>query len=164
MRDESGITLTELIVTLTVMIILAVMALPKLNSGIQSLQTRGAREQVTEALRAARQNAISTTAVYRVLFTSTTIQMLCTDGTPAGNACPSNRPTDSLDNVIDSATLNATPIEVRFDPNGAATGVGTAPTGTTDIATVTVTYTGGQQWQVGVNIPGRVRVCTTACT
>jgi Tfp pilus assembly protein FimT len=109
-----------------------------------------------ESLRTARQNAIATTATYRVIFTSTTIQIVCSDNTPAGNACPPNRPPDSSETVIEGATLAATPSEMRFDPKGATT---------TGSGFVTVTYPGGPFWRVEVNTPGRVRSCqsTEAC-
>jgi Tfp pilus assembly protein FimT len=120
------------------------------------LKTRGAAEQVVEALRAARQNSIGTTATYRVIFTSTQIQTTCTDNTPAGNSCPTNRPPDVTESVIGGATLSATPAEIRFDPKG---------TTTTGAGNVIVAYPSGTSWRVEVNTPGRVRSCmgTASC-
>jgi Tfp pilus assembly protein FimT len=150
-RQQVGVTLTELVVVASVIIILAASSLPLLGSIMPDLKTRGAAEQVVEALRAARQNAIGTTATYRVIFNSTQIQTLCTDNTPAGNSCPTNRPPDFTEAVIGGATISATPAEMQFDAKGtSATGAGN----------VIVTYPSGTSWRVEVNTPGRVRSCT----
>jgi Tfp pilus assembly protein FimT len=150
-RQEAGVTLTELVVVASVIIILAASSLPLLGSIMPDLKTRGAAEQVVESLRAARQNAIGTTATYRVIFTSAQIQTVCTDNTPAGNSCPTNRPPDLTEAVIGGATIAATPGEIRFDAKGStSTGAGN----------VIVTYPSGTSWRVEVNTPGRVRSCT----
>lgn len=151
MSDESGVTLTEMFVILAVIAIIAISAIPFIGGAISDSKSRGAAEQVAESLRAARQNAISTTATYRILFTPSSIQIICTNGTPVGNACPANRPPDTLEPALNGATLTAAPTEMRFSPNGVAT---------TGAGTVTVTYPSGDTWQVYVNIPGRVRACT----
>jgi Tfp pilus assembly protein FimT len=153
LREQSGVTLTELVVVASIIIIFAASSLPFLTSIIPELKTRGAAEQVVESLRMARQNAIGTTATYRVIFQSTQIQIICTDGTPAGNSCPANRPPDITEAVIEGATLAATPAEMRFDPKG---------TTTTGAGNVIVTYPSGTTWRVEVNAPGRVRSCTGA--
>jgi len=155
-RRQAGVTLTELVVVTSIIIIFAASSLPFLTSIIPELKTRGAAEQVVESLRTARQNAIGTTAVYRVIFQTAQIQVICTDGTPAGNSCPANRPPDVTEAVIGGATIAATPAEMRFDPKGAAT---------TGAGNVLVTYPSGTTWRVEVNTPGRVRSCqgTGAC-
>jgi Tfp pilus assembly protein FimT len=154
-REQVGVTLTELVVVASVIIILAVSSLPFLGSIMPDLKTRGAAEQVVEALRAARQNSIGTTATYRVIFTSTQIQTTCTDNTPAGNSCPTNRPPDVTEAVIGGATLTATPSEMRFDPKGSTT---------TGAGNVIVAYPSGTSWRVEVNTPGRVRSCMGSAT
>ena len=156
LRQQAGVTLTELVVVASIIILFAASSLPRLGSIIPELKTRGAAEQVVEILRTARQNAIGTTATYRVIFTSTQIQTVCTDGTPAGNTCPANRPPDVSEAVIGGATVNAAPTEMQFDAKGtAATGAGN----------VIVSYPSGTSWRVEVNTPGRVRSCTgtTSC-
>jgi Tfp pilus assembly protein FimT len=155
-RQESGVTLTELVVVASVITIFAASSLPFLGSIIPDLKTRGAAEQVVEVLRTARQNAIATTATYRVIISASSIQVICTDNTPTGNLCPANRPPDSTEAVIGGATLAATPAEMQFDPKGsAATGTGR----------VDITYSGGPAWRVDVSTPGRVVACvgTAAC-
>ena len=109
-RQQAGVTLTELVVVATVIILFAASSLPFLGSIIPDLKTRGGAEQVVEALRAARQSAIATTATYRVIVSATSIQIICTDGTPAGNSCPANRPPDTTEAVMEGATLAATPV------------------------------------------------------
>ena len=155
-RPQAGVTLTELVVVMSIILIFAVASLPWLGGIIPDLKTRGAAEQVVEALRMARQNAIGTTAVYRVIFTPTAIQIICTDGVPAVplNNCPSNRPPDMTEDMASQGTtLAATPSEIRFDPKGATlTGAGN----------VIVTYPGGPSWRVDVNASGRVRACQGA--
>ena len=130
-------------------------SLPFLGSIIPELKTRGAAEQAVEALRTARQNAIGTTATYRAIFQSAQIQTICTDGTPAGNTCPANRPPDVTEAVIGGATLAATPSEMRFDAKGSTT---------TGAGNVIVTYPSGTSWRVEVTTPGRVRACTGTVT
>ncbi len=164
MRPQAGVTLTELVVVVSIIMIFAVASLPWLGSIIPELRSRGAAEQVLESLRVARHNAIGTTAVYRVIFTPTTIQIICTDGVPAPptlptpNTCPPNRPPDSTESVIsEGATFTATPTEIQFDPKGATlTGAGS----------VIVNYPSGPSWRVDVNTAGRVRACegTGACS
>ena len=150
-RQQAGVTLTELVVVASVIVILAASSLPFLGSIIPDLKTRGAAEQVVETLRTARQNAIGTTATYRVIFASTNLQTICTDGTPAGNTCPTNRPPDVSEAVIGGATVSASPTEIRFDARGSTT---------TGAGNVTITYPSGTTWRVEVNTPGRVRSCT----
>ena len=150
-RQQAGVTLTELVVVASIIIIFAASSLPFLGSIVPELKTRGAAEQVVEALRTARQNAIGTTATYRVIFSSTNIQTVCTDATPAGNSCPVNRPPDVTEAVIGGATIAATPSEMRFDAKGATT---------TGAGNVIVSYPSGTSWRVEVNTPGRVRACT----
>ncbi|HEY7139686.1 MAG TPA: GspH/FimT family pseudopilin [Methylomirabilota bacterium] len=155
-RQEAGVTLTELVVVASIITIFAASSLPFLGSIIPELKTRGGAEQVVEALRMARQNSIGTTATYRVIFSSSQIQIICTTGTPAGNDCPANRPPDLTEAVVGDATVNASPSEMQFDPKGTVlTGAGN----------VTVTYPSGTTWRVEVTTPGRVRSCTgtTAC-
>jgi prepilin-type N-terminal cleavage/methylation domain-containing protein len=156
LRPQAGLTLAELIVVVLILTIFAAASLPFLTSIIPELKTRGAAEQVVELLRTARQNAIATTAVYRVIFTSTSIQIICTNGTPTGNSCPANRPPDVTEAVIGGATIAATPVEMRFDPKGSTT---------TGAGSVIVSYPSGTSRRVEVNPPGRVRWCdgTAAC-
>jgi prepilin-type N-terminal cleavage/methylation domain-containing protein len=162
LREQAGVTLTELVVVVSIIVIFAASSLPLLGSIVPDLKSRGAAEEIVEALRTARQNAIATTAVYRVIFGATTIEIKCTDGTPAGNACPANRPPDTTETVAyqpwlgPGVTMTATPGEMRFDPKGATlTGSGN----------VIVTYPSGPSYRVEVNPPGRVRTCegTGAC-
>lgn len=155
-RQQAGVSLTELVVVISVIMIFAATSLPFLGTIIPELKTRGAAEQVVESLRTARQNAIGTTATYRVIFQTSQIQTICTDGTPAGNSCPANRPPDVTEAVIGDATIVATPSEMQFDPKGGTT---------TGAGNVIVSYPSGTSWRVEVNTPGRVRSCTgtTAC-
>ena len=151
LRQQAGVTLTELVVVASIIIIFAASSLPFLGSIIPELKTRGAAEQVVETLRTARQNAVGTTATYRVIFQSTQIQTICTDGTPAGNTCPANRPPDVTEAVIGGATLVANPAEMRFDAKGSTT---------TGAGNVIASYPSGTSWRVEVTTPGRVRACT----
>ena len=92
MRQQAGVTLTELVVVVSIIIIFAAASLPFLGSIIPELKTRGGAEQVVEALRTARQNAIGTTATYRVIFQTTQIQTICTDGDAGGEHVPREPP------------------------------------------------------------------------
>lgn len=155
MRDQRGITLVEAVVVMSIMAIVAATAGLFFGSAVRDARTRGAAEQVQEALRTARQYAIATTAVYRVILLPTNVQITCTDGTPAGNVCAPNRPPDVNEPLVNDATLAATPSEIRFNNMGATT---------TGVGTVNLTYPGGEQWQVVVNVSGRVRACSPTCS
>jgi Tfp pilus assembly protein FimT len=158
MRSQRGVTLVEMVVIIAILVVVAAISVPFLGSALRDARTRGAAEQVQEALRTARQYAIATTAVYRVILQPTNVQVTCTDGTPAGNVCAPNRPPDinePLVNAAEGATLSASPSEIRFNNMGATT---------TGAATVDVTNAGGEQWQVVVNVAGRVRACSPSCS
>ena len=89
-------TLTELVVVASIITIFAVSSLPFLGSIIPELKSRGAAEQMVEVLRNARQNAIGTTATYRVIFPSTQISTICTDERRRATRVPrTGRPTSS---------------------------------------------------------------------
>ena len=88
MRQQAGVTLTELVVVTSIIIIFAASSLPFLGSIIPDLKTRGAAEQVVEALRTARQNAIGTTATYRVIFQTTRSRPSAPTGRRRGTRAP----------------------------------------------------------------------------
>ena len=57
-RDEQGVTLIELMITIAIGIILALMALPMYSTWIASQQVRTAAESVYEGIRVAQTEAV----------------------------------------------------------------------------------------------------------
>jgi Tfp pilus assembly protein FimT len=153
MRDERGVTIVEMFVVLSIMAFLVAISIPLVSTLIVDTKSRGAAEQVVEALRGARQSAIATTSTYRVSFANGRIVVDCQDDPNLASDCPANRPPRTDDPVLHGATVVAAPAAVDFSRLGAATA-----------ATITVTYPDASTWQVVVNVPGRVRSCKTACT
>jgi Tfp pilus assembly protein FimT len=151
MRDESGVTLVEVFVVVTILGLLSIAVLPFVGTFLQDSKAKGAAQQAAGALRQARQNALSTAATYTVVFGSTTITTACTDDVPVGNRCPTNRPADRVEDMIAEATMSASVSPFLLGPTGGAT-----------LGTVQVTYA-GSQWEVAINQIGGVRLCTPTC-
>jgi prepilin-type N-terminal cleavage/methylation domain-containing protein len=149
--NEAGLTLTEVVVVLVIIGILAITTLPIVGSFLGDTKARGAAEQVGSAFRQARQNAISAAATYVVTITSTNIRITCTDNVPAGNVCPVTRPPDRDEPVTTGAGVDPSTPNFNLGPTGDATP-----------GTVDVTY-GSTTWQVAVNPTGGVRLCTPSC-
>jgi Tfp pilus assembly protein FimT len=145
--------MTEVLVVVAILSATALTVYPVVGNAVVDSRTRAGAEQVASALRLARQYAISTAATYQVTVAGSTIQITCTDGVPAGNVCPDNRPPDRTEPVGSGALLSPSTSPISFAPSGAATA-----------ATVAVEYGDAASWEVAVNVPGRVRTCTPSCS
>jgi Type II transport protein GspH len=114
-------------------------ALPALRDGFR-IADDGAAEQVTTAMRLARQYAVATRATYAVTLTATTIRFACQSG------CPGGAPSTPSTPILHEATLATSLNPVQFLPNGSAQAA----------AEVTVTSPGAAVQRVCVSVPGRI--------
>jgi prepilin-type N-terminal cleavage/methylation domain-containing protein len=151
--NQAGVTLTEAMVVVSIVGLLAVAALPFVGSAIGDSKARGGAEQVMSAFRTARQNAVSAAATYRVSIAAGTIYVTCTNNSPLGNVCPTNRAPDWSMEIAEGIVLTPSATPFEFGPSGSATA-----------GTVAVAYGSVTPWQVAVNITGRVRACLSVCS
>jgi Tfp pilus assembly protein FimT len=150
--SQSGVTLTEAMVVMSVVALATAVALPLVGTAVGDSVARGAAEQVVSAFRAARQHAISAAATYQVTVSGDALAIACTNDSPVGNVCPAVRAPDRSEPVSAGVTLVASASPFAFGPAGAATP-----------GTVTVAYGSVTPWQVAVNATGRVRACLSVC-
>jgi type IV fimbrial biogenesis protein FimT len=170
-RHESGFTLIELMVTLAVMAILAVVAAPNMQAFLDKNRVVGAAEAIYAQMQAARSEAVKQSADMVVVFSSGTAWCAgfsratgtpcdCTAAVDAGDACAVLA--DGVNPVLKVVSSTAfsgvtlaggAPAQVTF--NGVR---GTVPT--TETGVIQVESGLGRQMQVQVNAIGRVRLCS----
>lgn len=152
-----GVTAIELIIVISLMVMLAAIAIPTMGPAILSNRLRGAAWQLAGDLRLSRQKAVSYRIRYRLCMTS------CTLSVGAGQYSLEREPATNVwvndaGGVVTklptgvSLTTTASGGKVTFDKKGAASG-----------ATFTLTNLSGT-YQVVVGSTGRVRVCSGNCT
>jgi len=146
-KRESGFTLFELITTVSILAIMAMIAIPAFTSMLPGMRLNGAARQVMGDLMAARMKAVKLNHRTKVFFDSSSQYRICDDAdnneTVAdgeGDVKTRNIQTDYYD-----VTLSNT-AEPVFQSRGNATG-----------ATVTVTNSSGSK-DVKVAITGRVKI------
>jgi type II secretory pathway pseudopilin PulG len=152
MRNESGVTLIEVFVVVSIVAMVSIAVLPFVGTFLQDTKAKAAAQQAAGALRQARQNALTAAATYTVTFGTATITTTCVDDVPLGNRCPTNRPPDRVEDILANATMSASASPFMLGPLG----------GSTPAGTVQVSY-GGTLWEVAINQIGGVRLCTPQC-
>jgi len=149
-KNESGFTLAELMVTIAVLAVMAMIAIPAFMSWMPGMRLNGAARQIMGDLMAARMKAVKQNNRFRVFFNSpgtNEYQILDDDNNnnsaDSGEAIttPPKNIQDNYPDVSFSATTN--PI---FYPRGTAYGT-----------TVTVTNPSGSKY-VKVATTGRVKI------
>ena len=132
---SSGFTLTELIVTLLVIAILAVVAIPKLTS-MSAIQERSEYDKVLSAIQYARKSAVAQRR-YACVSVSATVVSLTVDpnppeatATPFGGVCPfatalalpswdsSVATCASNQTCVQKTSISSTSNVFQFDPRG----------------------------------------------
>lgn len=156
-RRARGVTAVELIIIISLMVILAAIAIPTMSPVVLSSRLRGAAWQLAGDLRLARQKAVTFRMRHRVCVSNCALSVGTGEYSvereqsanvwqnDTGGAATRLPPTVAL---ATTASLG----RVTFDAKGAASG-----------ATFTLTNLSGS-YQVVVGATGRVRVCTGSCS
>jgi Tfp pilus assembly protein FimT len=159
-RDESGVTLVDLLLVLMIVAITGLVGSVSLQGLVAGSHARQAAKQVAATLQMARVKAISQHTPYKVTFTAPTAYQVFrqTAGTWVAEGSPVTLPagvrfgTDGA-----SPTTFANPVhEATFHPSGAATN----PAGGLNGGTIYVKGAGAQQqYRVSVvDLTGRIQV------
>jgi prepilin-type N-terminal cleavage/methylation domain-containing protein len=120
-RDESGLTLIELVVTLMIIGMLAFATYVLAGKALQIITSKGAVEQVASAIRDARQQAITTGQNYCIQFSGTPETRYAIKTASDGSTCDGTGPVfgDSIGNgAVVTTPANLT---VIFDSTGVVT-------------------------------------------
>lgn len=163
-HKQRGFTLTELMVTVAVIAILSVVAIPSFIDMIQGRRVKGAAEGLAAALQNAKAEAIKTNSTVRIVFTPagigadhttwcygmtdqadcdcTAADSCAVGGVTTGTVIPSTEFKDVSANFSVSNMRSFTPL--RGGSNG---------------GTVTFSGPGGKSLGVAVNSIGRIRIC-----
>ena len=119
MRNNSGYTITELIVTIAVIAILASLAIPNFIAWLPNYRLRSGAEEIQSTLQFARLTAIKRNATATVTFDIANETYRASVG---GQAIRGGRMPAGID--INSASFGGT--SVQFDSRGIANNAGTA--------------------------------------
>ena len=144
---EDGVTIAEVIGTITIGAILLGMAMPSLSQMTRVYAVRGAARQIYSDLQSARMAAVMENNRYHVAVTGSTTYKLHDDENGDGAETGETVTARTLDASSGSVSVTATGV-VTFAPNG------TAATG----ETFTVAGPGGSSFQIAVSSGGRIRI------
>jgi type IV fimbrial biogenesis protein FimT len=167
-QNNTGFTLTELLIVIAIIAILAVLAVPSFQDTLRAQRVEGAAEALLAALQNAKAEAIKTNSARRIVFTPTTISTehstwcygmtnvgtttcVCTPDADATNDCSTGSVVQSTDYPNVSLTFNSSNSRI-FNPLR-----GTSSNGT-------VVFSGGNNKTLGVTttVIGRNRICKPA--
>src|SRR5262249_56933706 len=91
LRSQAGLTITEVVVVLSIIGLLAAATLPMVGTAMGDAKLRQVAEQVGGAARRARQAALASAATYQFTMGGTTVGASCITDSPVGNICPASR-------------------------------------------------------------------------
>lgn len=140
-RRQAGFTLIELVAVILILGILAVLALPKLNTS--EYRAFAFREQVQSALRHAQKSAVSHRRMVCAIFTSnsagSSVRLMIAQASGAPNcAYDFLLATGGTAEISATASFAPLPAKLYFQPDGRITSDGSGST----VVTTTVTVAG----------------------
>lgn len=148
-KNESGFTLAELMVTIAVLAVMAMIAIPAFMSWMPGMRLNGAARQIMGDLMAARMKAVKQNNRFRVFFNSPgTNQYQILDDDNNNNSADTGEAitTKNIQTEYHDVTLSSTNNPI-FSPRGTAT----------NLPTVTLQNSSGSK-TVTVSIAGRVKI------
>ena len=152
MRNESGLTMVELIVVIAIMAIAAGIAIPNMVSWRNNEKFRGAIVNIKSDLNMAKSVAVREGGFIAVQFLSNSYQVFIDNGATAGSFDPGERRLLNLQLPsgvsIDLGATNFTNNRFRFNDRGLPNNLGT----------VVVLGPNGEQRSIQLNRLGRINV------
>jgi type IV fimbrial biogenesis protein FimT len=147
-RNQLGFTVTELVIAIALIGILAVIAIPNIMNELPKYRLNGAARQIVGDLMEARMKSTRLNRKVKVYFTTENEYKVCDDIDNNGTVddCEGNAKVISIQNNFSGVTLssNNNPI---FNPSGTAS----------NLATINVANSAGTKY-ITIAITGRVRV------
>jgi prepilin-type N-terminal cleavage/methylation domain-containing protein len=153
--DQRGITLIEILIVVTLLVVAAGVAMPWFLGVIEGYRLRVAAWEIAGDLRLARQKSVSTQVQYRICLSN------CASAVPAGGYLLERQAggwvldvarNDLPDGVV--VTTNGPGDKITFDTKGELAGT---------LGTTTTLTNGTGTYEVRVASTGRVRVCKGTC-
>ena len=149
-KRESGFTLFEVLATVSILAIMAMIAIPAFTSMLPGMRLNGAARQVMGDLMAARMKAVKLNQRTKVFFDNNHQYRICNDADNDATVADGEGDVESRDiqDEYDGVTLNkATYNDPVFQPRGTAS-----------IIIITLTNSKGAQKKVKVHLTGRIMI------
>jgi type IV fimbrial biogenesis protein FimT len=147
-RDQSGFTVSELLITIAIISILAVIAIPNIIGELPKYRLNGASRQIIGDLMEARMKSVRLNRKVKIFFTSDNHYKICDDSNNDNTVddCEGNTKLVNIQDNYKGVTLesNNNPI---FNPRGTAS----------NLATINVTNSSGTK-SITIAITGRVQL------
>jgi type IV fimbrial biogenesis protein FimT len=147
-HDQSGFTLTELLITIAIISILAAIAVPNIINEIPRYKLRGAARQIAVDLMEARMKSVSLNRKVKIFFNAGSEYKICDDFNNDGTVddCEGKAKVVNIQSNYKNVTLNSNNNPI-FNPRGTAS----------NLATINVINSAGTK-SITIAITGRVRV------
>ena len=156
-RDSRGFTLIELMVTVAVIGIIALVAVPGMQAMINASRLSGAAEELTAAFQLARSEAVRRNA--RVTVCASSDNSTCTGGT-SWTQLIIRQPNGS---AADPAVIRSIALPASIQVTGPTAGVDFRPSGLIESAQQAQVVVSGNTRYVCVQVSGVVSIKKVAC-
>jgi type IV fimbrial biogenesis protein FimT len=161
-QNNTGFTLTELLIVVAITAILATLAIPSFQDALRSQRVEGATEALLSALQNAKMEAVKSNSNMRIVFRPTTLNAYqttwCYGMTKPGTTnCDCNTTNSCATGSVVKST-DYTGVSVKYSSSNAR--LFTSLRGTTNTSG-TVTFNAGNNKTLGVrtSTSGRNRIC-----
>jgi type IV fimbrial biogenesis protein FimT len=148
-KNESGFTLAELMVTIAVLAVMAMIAIPAFMSWMPGMRLNGAARQIMGDLMAARMKAVKLNQKTKVFFDNDHQYRICNDA-------DNNDTVDSGEGDVKNRDIQNEYHDVTFDLNKTSDPV-FFPRGTATNRTITLQNSEGSK-EITISIAGRVKI------